>query len=77
VIRVGDNPGGRERVSVTPISSKNYYGPQTQNNSGGHTFNIHINGNLDQTISEIVTKEIRAGGRGVDRLLSTLTKRMS
>jgi hypothetical protein len=27
-IMVGDNPGGRERVSVTPLSSPNFDGPQ-------------------------------------------------
>ena len=34
MIMVGDNPGGRERVSVTPLESPNINGPQ-----GG---NIHL-----------------------------------
>lgn len=29
LIQVGDNPGGRERVQVTPLSSPNINGPQT------------------------------------------------
>jgi hypothetical protein len=35
MIMVGDNPGGQERVQVTPISSPNINGPQ-----GGMTINI-------------------------------------
>jgi Mg2+ and Co2+ transporter CorA len=35
-IMVGDNPGGRERVQVTPLSSPNVNGPQ----GGGITVNI-------------------------------------
>jgi hypothetical protein len=35
MIEVGDNPGGRERVQVTPLSSPNIDGPQ-----GGITVNI-------------------------------------
>ena len=30
-IMVGDNPGGRERVQVTPLSSPNINGPQGRN----------------------------------------------
>jgi hypothetical protein len=37
LIMVGDNPGGRERVAVTPESSPNYAGPQ----GGGHTFIVN------------------------------------
>lgn len=36
LIMVGDNPGGRERVQITPTSSPNYEGPQ-----GGTTFVIN------------------------------------
>jgi hypothetical protein len=36
LIMVGDNPGGRERVSITPTSSPNYDGPQ-----GGVNININ------------------------------------
>ena len=38
MMMVGDNPGGRERVQVTPLSSPNQNGPQqglTVNISGG------------------------------------------
>ena len=36
-IMVGDNPGGRERVQVTPLSSPNFEGPQ----GGGITINFN------------------------------------
>ena len=36
-IMVGDNPGGRERVSVTPLSSPNFDGPQ----GGGMVINFN------------------------------------
>ena len=39
-IIVGDNPGGRERVSVTPLSSPNIAGPQ------GGSVNISFSGNV-------------------------------
>ena len=35
MLLVGDNPGGRERVQVSPLSSQNINGPQ-----GGITINI-------------------------------------
>ena len=38
MIMVGDNPGGRERVQVTPLSSPNISGPQG--------ININLNGNI-------------------------------
>ena len=37
MIKVGDNPGGQERVQVTPLSSPNINGPQ---GGGGITLNI-------------------------------------
>tara|TARA_R110000824_G_scaffold73222_4_gene186551 strand:- start:9055 stop:11535 length:2481 start_codon:yes stop_codon:yes gene_type:complete len=40
MIQVGDNPGGRERVSVTPLSSPNFEGPQ------GGSVNISFSGNV-------------------------------
>ena len=48
-IRVGDNPGGRERVTVTPLSSPNVNGPR----GGDITINmpsdtIIIQGSADQ-----------------------------
>ena len=42
MIMVGDNPGGRERVQVTPMSSSNINGPQ----GGGTT--IIIQGGIIQ-----------------------------
>lgn len=44
MIMVGDNPGGRERVSVTPLSSQNVNGPQAGNINMGNTY---ISGNAD------------------------------
>ena len=49
LIRVGDNPGGRERVQVTPLSSPNINGPQ------GSNINVNISGNV---MSENYTEEV-------------------
>ena len=38
---VGDNPGGRERVDITPISSPNIAGPQ-----GGSSVVVNVSGNI-------------------------------
>lgn len=51
LIMVGDNPGGRERVQVTPESSPNINGPQ-----GLDQMNIYID---DSPIIAIVNKGIR------------------
>ena len=40
-ITVGDNPGGRERVQVTPLSSPNFDGPRNNSN-----INITFTGNV-------------------------------
>ena len=49
---VGDNPGGRERVQVTPLSSPNINGPQGQ--SINADMSVIINGNADaSTVSMI------------------------
>ena len=37
---MGDNPGGRERVDVTPLSSPNFDGPQ------GSEVTVNIMGNV-------------------------------
>ena len=50
-ILVGDNPGGKERVSITPESSANVNGPS----SGGGVIIINLDGN---TIAEFVTDAI-------------------
>jgi hypothetical protein len=41
MIAVGDNPGGRERVQVTPLSSPNIDGPQ-----GGDNITVNVSGNV-------------------------------
>ncbi|RKZ98987.1 MAG: hypothetical protein DRQ46_00490 [Gammaproteobacteria bacterium] len=45
-ILVGDNPGGRERVTITPMSSPNYNGPQ----GGDNTDIINAIERLNETI---------------------------
>ena len=42
MIQVGDNPGGRERVQVTPLSSPNIAGPQETH----QVVNVNVSGNL-------------------------------
>lgn len=48
LIMVGDNPGGKERVQVTPLSSPNYNGPR---GGGGNVSvsmgNVYVSGNAD------------------------------
>ena len=41
MIMVGDNPGGRERVQVTPLSSPNIAGPQ-----GETSITVNVSGNV-------------------------------
>jgi len=55
-IIVGDNPGGRERVQVTPLSSQNVNGPQGSEKSiliEGDTFHIGDREDLDSIVSAI------------------------
>ena len=50
LIMVGDNPGGRERVQVTPLSSRNTHGPQTQPSTRGSvniTNHYHVQDRTD------------------------------
>jgi hypothetical protein len=57
---VGDNPGGKERVTVEPLSSPNMNGPQ------GDMINIQIN--LDgEVISKFITRGTRSGQILVDQ----------
>ena len=49
-IMVGDNPGGRERVSITPLSSPNVNGPQSST-----IVNVNVSGNM---MSEDYTEDI-------------------
>jgi len=54
IIMVGDNPGGRERVQVTPLSSPNVNGP-----SNGNTLNVYVYGNftdVDKFAKEIADR---------------------
>lgn len=70
MIMVGDNPGGREVVSVTPESSQNVSGPSV---SRGTTMVINFHdhsGNLTQSIR----KQIRAGG-DADRMVRDIFSR--
>jgi hypothetical protein len=45
LIMVGDNPGGRERVQVTPLSSPNINGPSSR--SLNFTFNVAPGATVD------------------------------
>ena len=62
---VGDNPGGQERVQVTPLSSPNIEGPQ----GGGQTINVSVEGNVmteDFVETELSEKIAEAVRRGTD-----------
>jgi len=54
---VGDNPGGRERITVEPVSSSNANGPM--NSSGGTVNNIYIN---DPITGEKMMEKMRRDG---------------
>ena len=63
-IIVGDNPGGRERVSVTPLSSPNTAGPQ-----GGSPITVNVSGNVmskDYVEGELAEQIKDAVRRGED-----------
>ena len=63
-IMVGDNPGGRERVQVTPLSSPNFDGPKSTEN-----INITFSGNVmsrDFIEREAIPKIKDAIRRGAD-----------
>jgi len=57
MIEVGDNPGGRERVQVTPLSSPNIDGPQ-----GGITVNISAP-LVDETVIDSILPAIEKAQR--------------
>jgi hypothetical protein len=60
MIVVGDNPGGRERVQVTPMSSPNYNGP-----SGGGGLTIHFNVAPGAVVDEpAVVRVLESAARG-------------
>jgi hypothetical protein len=50
-ITVGDNPGGRERVQVTPLSSPNINGPQQ---AAIIDMSIIVYGNIDSNAAEMI-----------------------
>ena len=61
-IMVGDNPGGRERVQVTPLSSPNIAGPQ-----GGGSVTVNVSGNVmsqdyvEGELAEQIKEAVRRG----------------
>jgi len=57
ILLVGDNPGGRERVQVSPLSSQNINGPQ-----GGITINISAP-LIDETVVESIIPAIQKAQR--------------
>ena len=64
MIMVGDNPGGRERVSVTPLSSPNNAGPE-----GGASVTVNVSGNVmssDYVEGELAEQIKEAIRRGTD-----------
>ena len=62
MLMVGDNPGGRERVQVTPLSSPNIAGPQ-----GGTSLTVNVSGNVmskdyvEGELAEQIKDAIRRG----------------
>ena len=61
-VLVGDNPGGRERVSVTPLSSPNIAGP-----ANGASVVVNVSGNIltqdfvEGELAENIKEAIRRG----------------
>lgn len=53
-ITVGDNPGGRERVQITPLSSPNINGPQQAPNVD---MSLIVYGNVDRDAAEIINRK--------------------
>ncbi len=46
LLMVGENPGGREHVQVTPLSSPNIHGPTNSPAGGQVSVNVHLNGDV-------------------------------
>jgi len=59
MIKVGDNPGGQERVQITPLSSPNINGPQ---GDGGITLNISAP-LVDETVIDSIIPAIQKAQR--------------
>lgn len=53
-IEVGDNPGGRERVQITPLSSPNVNGPQ---NTPNVDMSLIVYGNVDRDAAEMINRK--------------------
>ena len=71
-LMVGDNPGGREHVQVTPLSSANINGPK-----GGNVINVHVNGRVgasDSELNDIAKKVGKLISREISRSTSTNTR---
>ena len=65
-IIVGDNPGGRERVQVTPLSSPNVAGPQ---GGGGTNITLNVSAPLvDDTVVDTIIPAIREALRRGENL---------
>ena len=65
LLMVGENPGGKERVQITPLTSPNFEGPA----GGGAAVNITFTGNVlsDDFIEDIAIPRIKdAVRRGAD-----------
>lgn len=65
LMMVGDNPGGRERVSITPTSSANIHGPR-EGRSGDMHLHIHVE-KADDLPQE--DKKIREWARKAKKIL--------
>jgi hypothetical protein len=66
MLLVGDNPGGRERVQVTPLGSPNRNGPRPGQGGGeGQTVNIYITGSVYGV--EDLYMRLNAAGRALER----------
>lgn len=71
MIMVGDNPGGQERVQVTPLSSPNYNGPK----GGAMTIsmgNVYISGSADSGVVRNINEGREKQLRELRRMLREL-----
>lgn len=61
LIMVGDNPTGRERVTVTPINSTNVNGPQNMTDNSSTKQEFHFHGVSEERISRVIKNMTREG----------------
>ena len=59
MIMVGDNPGGRERVQITPTSSPNLEGPR----GGGVTINFSGPVTDRDFVRDVIVPEVKRAAR--------------